>query len=434
MDPLNYEGPEKRITFQLFHLWDKLAGARDMPQLKDLNPDDIAPFKENMTLIDLRDPTREPMLQVVGNDLEQDLDEELSNKPISDIPRRTMLSRVTDHYLECIANRAPISFEAEFVNKERKKALYRGILLPFSDDGSHINFVLGAVRWKLEEDIIRYISDELGNPPASGVGQDVKTREEAEKYESSDFIFDLDGDTKADLIELDNPALPDQMSDEENVEKPDDVGLLADLLHCQNLIYGGPSGETRSRKSLYNALAAIMDFYEQCQVHSLEYKELLKSEGLKSQKRAPFTPILKLCFGKNYDKTRITEYAAALNYARRHKIPSFKLPAFLENFPGGIKGCVQAERNKKAGQKPVKQDIYSLQTMQQHIQNMTPLGQMDISDDMTLPSNKEAPEDIFLLLGRRSGQTMDVVQILNEPDHVIKNILRRLHKEMLKDK
>ena len=47
----------------------------------------------------------------------------------------------------------PIAFEAEFVNTDGEKALYRGILLPFSDDGENINFILGGVRWILEKDV-----------------------------------------------------------------------------------------------------------------------------------------------------------------------------------------------------------------------------------------------------------------------------------------
>ena len=36
---------------------------------------------------------------------------------ISEVPSRSLLSRLTDHYLQIIANRAPIGFEAEFVNQ-----------------------------------------------------------------------------------------------------------------------------------------------------------------------------------------------------------------------------------------------------------------------------------------------------------------------------
>ncbi len=57
--------------------------------------------------------------------------------------------------------------------------------------------------------------------------------------------------------------------------------------------------------------------------------------------------MLKLVFGKTYDKTRLTEYAAALSCAKRNGISSLELVDYLLNMPGGIKGCVQEERNYK---------------------------------------------------------------------------------------
>ena len=144
---------ERRITFCLYDLWDKLVGESGLPALKRMSQKDIAPFKKNLVLIDLRKNDGEPTFQVIGQELQEDLEVDLSGQPVSEVPRRTMLSRVTDHYLEVLANRVPIAFEAEFVNRDSEKALYRGILLPFSDDNKNINFILGGVRWILEKDV-----------------------------------------------------------------------------------------------------------------------------------------------------------------------------------------------------------------------------------------------------------------------------------------
>ena len=61
---------------------------------------------------------------------------------------RSLLSRLTDHYLQIIANRAPIGFEAEFVNDRGVTIMYRGILLPFSSDDDTIDFIMGVINWK----------------------------------------------------------------------------------------------------------------------------------------------------------------------------------------------------------------------------------------------------------------------------------------------
>jgi hypothetical protein len=56
------------------------------------------------------------------------------------------------------------------------------------------------------------------------------------------------------------------------------------------------------------------------------------------------TAVAKLVFGADYDKARLTEYAAALSYAARQEVgPGGFLP-FIEAQPGGLKALVEAER------------------------------------------------------------------------------------------
>jgi hypothetical protein len=75
---------------------------------------------------------------------------------------------------------------------------------------------------------------------------------------------------------------------------------------------------------------------------------LLADAGLKAQARAPMTPVVKLVFGAAYDKTRLTEFAAALSWARRHDLGAGNLPAALEGFAGGLKG----HRRRRARRAP----------------------------------------------------------------------------------
>src|SRR3546814_14199041 len=63
----------------------------------------------------------------------------------SQIPGRSLLSRLTDHYLQIIANRAPIGFEAEYESDRGVTIMYRGILLPFSSDDDTIDFIMGVI-------------------------------------------------------------------------------------------------------------------------------------------------------------------------------------------------------------------------------------------------------------------------------------------------
>ena len=68
---------------------------------------------------------------------------------------------------------------------------------------------------------------------------------------------------------------------------------------------------------------------------------------MKAQARAPMTPIVKLVFGIDYDKTRLTEFAAALSYACRQEIALGGFEAFIEAQVGGLKALVAAERQAR---------------------------------------------------------------------------------------
>ncbi len=393
MNPVEYSGEisgqENRITFQLYDCWAGLAGDQDIPPLKALAPESIAPYKNNMVLIDLRDPDNEPTLQVVGQLLRQDVDQDLVLAGISEIPRRTLLSRITDHYMEVLANKSPISFDAEFHNKAREKILYRGILLPFSDDGENINFILGAIRWISESD-----------------------RPETER------------ETKRET-EIDSKAEQSPQSHPQNHPQTEDL-LQSQLDHCRRLVQGKNAGsDIRSRKSLYEALGAILDFHETCCANPDQYRDLLQTEGLKAQKRAPFTPCLKMCFGAKYDKTRLTEYAAALSFAQKNHKSGAEIPEFLGQFPGGIKGCVRAMREGRtmATHAPA-QDLQK--EKQKIIHSMPPIAKFSLE-----ASEADIYKDeLCLILGRRNGAHIDVMKILKEEEKILPHILRLFMKDL----
>lgn len=72
--------------------------------------------------------------------------------PLDTVPGRSVLSRLTEHVLEPIANRAPVGFEAEFVGDEGEAVLYRAIALPCARDGVAIDTVLGVISFLIQTD------------------------------------------------------------------------------------------------------------------------------------------------------------------------------------------------------------------------------------------------------------------------------------------
>src|SRR4029453_13517220 len=110
----------------------------------------------------------------------------------------------------------------------------------------------------------------------------------------------------------------------------------------------------RSRAALYRALGMAYDFAVAARRVPDDYAEILEDAGVKAQARAPMTPIVKLVFGADYDKTRLTEFAAALSNAEREGVDFGGFEAFLEAADGGLKGLVAAERKaRRPDVKPV---------------------------------------------------------------------------------
>jgi hypothetical protein len=525
------------------------------------------------------------------------------------VPGRSLLSRITDHYLQIIANQAPIGFEAEFTNQHGAEVLYRGILLPWSSDGEAIDFVFGVINWKemadaatadallsaidaaLEAPIPPYegkdmdrmldlsgfseATDEDQEPvslptPAFGAPEESETDygisspfdlvdeadgeeedededsgeatewgagfsgfgdedrvytvdygdqglEEGEEDEDFDGVVDPLSDQTASLglsslvsrsgkvkqrVVLpgiagdDTPAeasshsvaspapaprttleqrlraaipqgyepdrasapmaqaparVPEQLPPqsfadapfelEESFEEaapvenavslpeatndleedagtpayPDEEpeGLYDCLAAARELAQTARSSEDRGRKALYQAVARAYDFSLEAAASPADFDELLAENGLTVQDRAPMTPIVKLVFGADYDKTRLTEYATVLGYAHRTGVARGTLDKVLAGVEGGLKGVVQAERQarKEAEGKPLGVPAGVRNSLARKLRKLDAVGLDGIATDgaefalvmvRRLPSGElvalgEVPEDIALV-------------------------------------
>ena len=132
---------ERRMHVRAYNYWVSLLDGRDYPSIEDLEPGDLVDFAPHSVLLDFTSGRDDPATPYIGVAIraECDLDDEV--RTIADVPSRSLLSRLTDHYMQIIANRAPVGFEAEFVNQRGDNLCYRGILMPFSSDGDTIDFI-----------------------------------------------------------------------------------------------------------------------------------------------------------------------------------------------------------------------------------------------------------------------------------------------------
>ena len=141
-------GDERRMHVRAYNHWVSLLKGRSYPAIEDLETAGPTDFQAHGVLLDFTGGMDDPAISAIGEALSEECGVHQEISRISQVPARSLLSRLTDQYLQIIANRAPIGFEAEFVGTRGHNTLYRGILMPFSSDGEMIDHVYGVINWK----------------------------------------------------------------------------------------------------------------------------------------------------------------------------------------------------------------------------------------------------------------------------------------------
>lgn len=603
---------ERRMQVRAYNHWAGLLGDANYPDIADLKPETLDDFGPYGVLLDFRGRRGmdDPAIRFLGAKLAEECGGDARFERLSEVPGRSLLSRITDHYLQILANQAPIGFEAEFTNQRGAGVLYRGILLPWSSDGEVIDFIFGVINWKetadaatadalltaidaaLEAPIPPYegkdmdrmldlsgFAEEPGEDaeavslptPAFGPPDDSpggKTSSpfdlieesggEEEEYDEEggeatewgagfsgfgdeDTVYAVDygdqgledgegdEDVEGVLDPLADPGAglglaslvsrggrvkqsvvlpgpestgasdvpaelaprttleqraraaipqayepevapapltrapvvaPVAIEPEETEAKPFELetafeepvaeageavfdlaeeaielgenepapapafaepafpnaepeGLYDCLAAARELAQTARSSEDRGRKALYQAVARAYDFSLEAAANPADFDELLAENGLTVQDRAPMTPIVKLVFGADYDKTRLTEYATVLGYAHRLGVARGTLDKVLAGAEGGLKGVVRAERqarNEAAG-KPVAAPPAVRDALARKLRKLEAVGLGDLTTEgpefalvmvRRLPTGElavlgEVPEDIALV-------------------------------------
>lgn len=389
--PLAIGQDERRMQVRAYNHWASLLDGRSYPPVEALEPENLPDFGPFSVLLDFTKGIDNPAIPFLGGRLAEECAAEGEIHELNDVPSRSLLSRITDHYMQILANQAPIGFEAEFVNQFGKTVLYRGILLPFSSDDDTIDFIYGVINWKeladqqttdellLEIDQALEIKpgaapateslSEWADGPADLVGQDdvldlsmplelsVPLYLAGSEIDLPEPLFGetdttssyANFDLSAALPEVFEPAVDSVVDIRPEDSAPDamgadDMGLADWLASARELAQAAQGSEDRTRQALYAAIGRAYDFSLAAAEAPEEFDELVTDSGLTVQDRAPMTPVVKLVFGADYDKTRLTEYASALGHAQRLGLGRGELAGYLGKAPGGLKGVVTEER------------------------------------------------------------------------------------------
>jgi len=131
-----------------FHLWYALHDGEKIPCAAKILAHPECDFASQAILIEV-DDHRHARVTAIGDGLPMPVP--ALPVPVTQITGRSIVSRLTDHVLQPIANRAPVGFEAEFIDDDGKLISYRAIALPCASNGVDLDTVLGVISFKILE-------------------------------------------------------------------------------------------------------------------------------------------------------------------------------------------------------------------------------------------------------------------------------------------
>ena len=431
---------ERRMHVRAYNYWVSLLGSRDFPSIEELEPSEVEDFASQSVLLDFTCGRDNPAIPYVGAALRDECGLDDDMRTINEVPSRSLLSRLTDHYMQIVANRAPVGFEAEFNNQREETICYRGILMPFSSNGEEIDFIYGVINWKtvgegagqaftapvvelqpVEELLPETPVDDAQEPleltemvvPAADEAPEIEIEPEAEPAPEAataepaappvHFSWE-DGPLHDD--EDDGASVPEIALDE-------DAGLADRLWAARETAESVKAGEGRTRSALYKALSLAYDFAVAAQQSPDDYAELLEESGVKAQARAPMTPIVKLVFGIDYDKARLTEFAAALSFAQRQDVAIGAFQDFIEKQPGGLKALVAAERHAR---RPEPKTDTKGEVARARLRSAAPISLADVP----------AGEEFAVIVTRRGADGTHEPVAIVEDEALVERAIRRV--------
>ena len=258
-----------------------------------------------------------------------------------EVPHDSILARIPSYFDRVRRLRRPVLFDDLAAVGFEGGETYNGILLPFGEEHgepTHLFAIIDSneADQQTGEDVLEltseYSNDDLG------------------QFEMTD---DLDNSLDLLLSQI-VTADADDAVDEIPIERDAHRSLAWCLEKAQQSAEFAKASEGRTRKALYAAIGEAYDLALAAVEAPDAYAELIEASGLTVQERAPMVPVIKLAFGKDYDRKRISEYAAVLAYARHREVARGELTALLENAENGIKGIVAEMRRLRNGSIPRK--------------------------------------------------------------------------------
>ena len=361
------EADERRMHARAHQYWSGLRKGRAFPSVAELHPASLEDFGPTSILLDFSADSNAPRLKFVGTQLRRECGLTGFDLHVDDVPARSLISRLTDHFHEILVNRAPIGFEAEFVSLKGVQTLYRGILMPLSSNGCSIDYVFGVINWKEIADL------------------------------------DLTAAIVRELASVDTAALPVTRAHRQ-------------LAAARTAAHSYEQAEERSSTALYRALAAAYDLYAAGRAEPGGQDRLAIHSRTEPPLSVTVAQVIRMVFGDGPGKGRLADLTAALSVAARAGVEPGRFLAFIEA-AGGLKTLVAAERLARNART----------TRTSTSRKMEIRSKLRMAPGIGTVAIPNADDEFVLLIARREADgTVSVVESVPNATNLLDSALGRL--------
>jgi hypothetical protein len=139
---------ERRLVARVLRHWTEMATGRGFPRLIDIDPWMVGDDWTNCLLVAVRSPIEDSRFVVVGDNLLSASGRALDGATVGQCPRNTLAGVMVSNLPPLMSERRGLIIEGQATHRGAA-ILYRGALLPLSEDGVVIDHVLGAANHRL---------------------------------------------------------------------------------------------------------------------------------------------------------------------------------------------------------------------------------------------------------------------------------------------
>ncbi len=139
-------GEEQRLTFRLLSYWNRIRADKKFPALSDVNIQEILELWHFTFTIDVRE--EEHKFFYFGPKLASVFGHDYTGEYLNDAMDDIIVNNTIGFYEKIMDSQEPAMEAASFFS-EGREVRYRSIIVPFSNNGVDIDYLVGTTNYKI---------------------------------------------------------------------------------------------------------------------------------------------------------------------------------------------------------------------------------------------------------------------------------------------